>query len=64
MPPVTVRAKLLANPKDAGIPGVLMINVQGLKWTPNDPTSGVPLDVKASNITMHQCSRKSRARER
>lgn len=57
MPPVTVRAKLLANPKDAGIPGVLMINVQGLKWTPNDPTSGVPLDVKASNITMHQCSK-------
>lgn len=57
MPPVTVRAKFLATPKDTGIPGVLMINVQGLKWTPNDPTSGVPLDVKSSNITTHQCSK-------
>ncbi|KAG0618220.1 hypothetical protein M758_4G047600 [Ceratodon purpureus] len=57
MPPVTVRAKFLANPKDTGIAGVLMINVQGLKWTPNDPTSGVPLDVKSSNITTHQCSK-------
>lgn len=57
MPPVTVRAKFLANPKDTGIPGVLMINVQGLKWTPNDPSSGAPLDVKAGNITTHQCSK-------
>lgn len=34
-----------------------MINVQGLKWTPNDPTSGAPLDVKSANITTHQCSK-------
>jgi len=59
MPPVTVRATFLVtgNPRDSGIPGVLMINVQGLKWTPNDPSSGVPLEVKSGNITTHQCSK-------
>lgn len=57
MAAVTVRAKFLANPKDVGAPGVLMINVQGLKWTPNDPTAGTVLDVKSSFITSHQCSK-------
>lgn len=59
MPPVTVRATFLVNgnPRDSGIPGVLMINVQGLKWTPNDPSSGVPLEVKSGNIISHQCSK-------
>lgn len=59
MPPVTVRAAFLptGNPKDSGTPGVLMINVQGLKWTPNDPSSGASVEVKSTNITNHQCSK-------
>lgn len=54
---VTVRAKLLANPKDSGVPGVLILSLTGFKWTPNDPKMGTPLNVNISTITAHQCSK-------
>jgi hypothetical protein len=35
---VTVEATYLANQKEQGIPGALVVTVKGLKFTPNDPS--------------------------
>jgi len=50
---VTVEVTYFADQKEQGIPGALVVIVRGLKFTPNDPSIYLGMDVDFAATKSH-----------
>ncbi len=56
---VTVEATYLANQKEQGIPGALVVTVRGLYFTPNDPSISLGMDIDFAATKSHIMSKET-----